>query len=75
MKKSIQLKPDMVKEFVSIASKCDFDIDVATNYRYYIDAKSILGVMALDLTKPITISYEGFNADFEAFIRRTAMAC
>ena len=75
MTKSILLTPDRVREFVSVASKCDFDIDVASNYRYYIDAKSILGVMALDLTRPITISYEGFNADFENFIHRIAVAC
>lgn len=75
MKKSILLTPDRVREFVSVASKCDFDIDVATNYRYYIDAKSILGLLALDLTKAITISYDGFNKDLEAFIRSAAQAC
>ena len=75
MQKKICLTPSMVKEFVNIASKCDFDIDVASNNRYYVDAKSILGVMALDLSRPVTLTYDGFNAEFEAYLRKTAEAC
>ena len=41
------------KEFVA-ATKCDFDIDVYYN-RVTIDAKSILGVLSLDLTRPLTV--------------------
>ena len=38
------------KEFVRRAVECDFDVDVFYN-RVIIDAKSILGVLSLDLTK------------------------
>ena len=48
--------PEDVKEFVKAASKCDFDIDICYN-RVMVDAKSILGVMSLDLTKPLTVKY------------------
>lgn len=41
-----------VKSFVNIVSKCDFDIDL-TSGRYVVDAKSIMGIFSLDLTKPI----------------------
>ena len=41
---------EIAKKFVAEASKCDFDIDVFYN-RVTIDAKSILGVLSLDLTK------------------------
>ena len=41
---------DEAKEFVSIASGCDFDVNVFYN-RMIIDAKSLLGVLSLDLTK------------------------
>ena len=37
---------DEAKEFVSIASGCDFDVNVFYN-RMIIDAKSLLGVLSL----------------------------
>lgn len=45
-----------VKEFVKAAEKCEYDVDVFYN-RVVVDAKSILGVMSLDLTKPLTVKY------------------
>ncbi|MBD5106261.1 MAG: HPr family phosphocarrier protein, partial [Lachnospiraceae bacterium] len=39
--RKIMLRMDEVKDFVSAASKCDFDIDIFYN-RYSVDAKSIL---------------------------------
>ena len=59
------------KEFVAAASKCDFDIDVFYN-RVIIDAKSILGVLSLDLTRVLTVSYSGENAEFEEFLEERA---
>lgn len=55
------------KEFVAEASKCDFDIDIFYN-RVVIDAKSILGVLSLDLTRVLTVEYNGNNEDFEAYL-------
>ena len=55
---------NQAKEFVKAAEKCDFDIDVFYN-RVIIDAKSILGVLSLDLTKILTVQYSGENSDFE----------
>ena len=39
-----------VKEFVNEATKCDFDIDISYN-RIIIDAKSLLGILSMDLTE------------------------
>ena len=55
------------KEFVSAAGRCDFDIDVYYNH-IVIDAKSILGVLSLDLTRELTLNMHGENAEFEAFV-------
>lgn len=55
------------KEFVAAAGKCDFDIDVFYN-RVVIDAKSILGVLSLDLTRVLTVEYNGENQEFEEFL-------
>ena len=43
-----------VEEFVKAAGKCDFDIDIFYN-RVIIDAKSILGIMSMDLTQELTV--------------------
>ena len=55
------------KAFVAAAAKCDFDIDVFYN-RVVIDAKSILGVLSLDLRKVLTVRYSGQNQEFEMFL-------
>ena len=44
-----------VKEFVNIVMKYDFDIDLVSG-RYAVDAKSIMGIFSLDLSKPIDLS-------------------
>ena len=74
MIKTIRLTPDGVRNFVNVASKCDFDIDVSYN-RYVVDGKSFLGVYALDFTRPLKVSYDGFNAEFEELIKQLTVAC
>lgn len=66
--KQIKLhKPDDVKEFVDVAGKCDFDIDIYYN-RIIVDAKSFLGILSLDLSKTLSVSYDGVNDEFEAIL-------
>ena len=60
---------DEAKEFVSIASGCDFDVNVFYN-RMIIDAKSLLGVLSLDLTKILTVEFDGENTLFEQLLDR-----
>ena len=43
-----------VKIFVNTVSKYDFDVDLISG-RYAVDAKSIMGIFSLDLSKPITL--------------------
>ena len=62
-----------VKEFVQNASRCDFDIDVFYN-RTIIDAKSILGVLSLDLSKILTVRYSEQDPRFEAILRKYCVA-
>lgn len=51
-----------VKEFVSIVSKYDFDIDLRSG-RFIVDAKSILGIFSLDLSKPVIVEIHSNNCD------------
>ncbi len=46
---------DKVKNFVSIVSKFEEDFDLIRD-RYVIDAKSIMGIFSLDLTKEINLT-------------------
>ena len=64
---------DDVKKFVKAASECEFDIDVVYN-RIVIDAKSILGVLALGLAKNLTVGYGGNNDKFENVVDELAVA-
>lgn len=75
MQTSIKMTPSMVKEFIKITTNCDFEIDIAASNRYFIDAKSILGVLGLDMTRPLVLEYDGYNEELENFIKRNAMAC
>lgn len=52
---TINLKlAENVKNFVQIVSKYDYDIDLRSG-RYVVDAKSILGIFSLDLSRPVVL--------------------
>ena len=70
----IVLRPDEVQEFVNEASRYDFDIDIAYN-SYVVDAKSILGVYGLDLTRVLTVTCHGYSKEFDSYLRNFAIAC
>jgi len=59
---NIQLKSiNDVKDFVNISNKYDFDIDL-TSGRYIVDAKSIMGIFSLDLSKAIKVEAHSDNS-------------
>jgi len=43
-----------VKALVNIVSRYPFDIDLRAG-RHVVDAKSIMGIFSLDLSKPVTL--------------------
>ncbi len=45
---------EKVKTFVNDVSRLDTDIDLVSS-RYVIDAKSLMGIFSLDLSKPIKV--------------------
>lgn len=46
---------DKVKSFVNDITRFDYDFDLVSG-RYVIDAKSIMGIFSLDLSKPIDLN-------------------
>ncbi len=51
---------DKVKAFVNEITKYDNDFDLVSG-RYVIDAKSIMGIFSLDLSKPIELNIHSEN--------------
>ena len=64
---------DEVKELVTAASKCDFDIDIFYN-RIIIDAKSLLGILSMDLTRNLNVRCYGENSEFNRTLQKFAVA-
>ena len=55
---------EKVKSFVNDVTRFDSDFDLVSG-RYVIDAKSIMGIFRLDLSKPISLN---IHADDDAAI-------
>lgn len=53
---------EAVKKFVTLTNSYDFPINLTTD-KYKIDAKSIMGVFSLDLSKPVDIEVESDHAE------------
>ena len=51
---------DKVKAFVNEVTKYDAEFDLVSG-RYVIDAKSIMGIFSLDLSKPIDLNIHAEN--------------
>ena len=75
MEYKIMLRPSEVRDFVDAASKSDCYIDVSSSNHFIVDAKSILGVLGLDLNKAVNVTVHGYDLVFEQFIRRYSVAC
>jgi hypothetical protein len=74
LEKKIRLRAmDDVAEFVNAATKCQHDVDVFYN-RVTIDAKSLLGVMSMDLTRTLTVKYAKEDQDIEGVLNKFAVA-
>ena len=58
---------DKVKSFVNEITKYDYDFDLVSG-RYVIDAKSIMGIFSLDLSKPIDLNIHAEIQDADNII-------
>lgn len=59
-----------VKEFVAITQNCECEILLKSG-KYVVDAKSILGIFSLDLSKPLTVEiYSDDCADLLAKLKK-----
>ena len=58
---------DKVKSFVNDLTRFDSDFDLVSG-RYVIDAKSIMGIFSLDLSKPIDLNIHE-ESDLDAVLK------
>ena len=66
---------DKVKRFVNLTNRCEADVDIISG-RLLVDAKSIMGIFSMDLTRPMTLrvhesnikKLEEYKKLFEEFI-------
>ena len=56
---------DKVKSFVNDITKFNYDFDLVSG-RYVIDAKSIMGIFSLDLSKPIDLNIHADGAALDS---------
>ena len=61
VKISLQMAQN-VKEFVKIVQDYPYEIDLKSD-KYVVDAKSILGIFSLDLSKPLVVEIHDDNCD------------
>ena len=67
--KSVNIKLSLaenVKSFVNIVNRYPYDVDLRAG-RHVVDAKSILGIFSLDLSKPIIL--EAHSDDCDALLK------
>ena len=60
---------DKVKSFVNEITKFDYDFDLVSG-RYVIDAKSIMGIFSLDLSKPIELNIHASDSNLDEILEK-----
>ncbi len=74
MRYQIRLNVEQVNDFVKAATNCNFDVDISYN-RFVVDAKSIVGVLGLDLRNVLTVTCSDFDPEFDNYMKQFAVAC
>ena len=62
---------DKVKNFVNLINRFDNDFDLVSG-RYVIDAKSIMGIFSLDLSKPIALNIYADDKNIDEILNELA---
>ena len=60
---------DKVKDFVNEVAKYNSEFDLVSG-RYVIDAKSIMGIFSLDLSKPIELNIHSEDGNLDEIVEK-----
>ena len=58
----LTMMTDHVRNFVSLVNRYPYDMDLRSG-RYVVDAKSILGIFSIDLSRPIRLDIYSDDCD------------
>ena len=61
---------DKVRDFVDITRSASYDIDLISGRNTYLDAKSLLGVLSCDCTKPLVLDIHAEQEERKELIAR-----
>lgn len=70
----VKLSAEDVKDFVRAAEEHEGDVDISYNH-FVIDAKSILGILSMDLNRVLTVAFMGDDPRFASKLKKYAAAC
>ena len=74
MKLTLKLKnPNEIKKFVDITSQFGEDLSLVHD-RFVVDAKSILGIFSMDLSKPIDLVSDTENENLAVALKEFVVA-
>lgn len=59
---------DMVKNLVNILSRVEGEAFISSG-RYIVNAKSIMGIFSLDLSKPMVLKIEEWKEEYEELLK------
>ena len=65
--------PREVADFVNRVERYPYAMDLSRG-SVVVDAKSLLGVLSLDLTRVLTVSMNGRDAEFESYLDELKIA-
>ena len=68
---NIKLNSEDARKLVNLANDCDFDVNISSGH-ILLDAKSILGVMALDFRNALRVSFYGNSPELISFLEKHA---
>ena len=58
----LTMATNQVREFVSLVNRFPYDMDLRSG-RYVVDAKSILGIFSIDLSRPVQLDIYSDSCD------------
>lgn len=61
---------EKVKGFIDITRSASFEIDLISGRNTYLDAKSLLGILSCDCSKPLVLDIHADEDEREEFINR-----
>lgn len=60
---------EQILDFVNVVNRCDAEFEMGTDSHIHVNAKSLLGVLSLDFTKPMLVRYNSHDEKIRNMLR------